>query len=107
MIYDYLEGRENLVNTFVLLDSRLDLQKIDLDFINWLGSKGIPFSIIYTKIDGVSNSKKFSQVENIQSALLEYWEELPRQFVTSSVKKEGRDDIIDYIMKINESLDKS
>jgi GTP-binding protein len=104
MIYGYLESRDNLINTFVLLDSRLELQKIDLEFINWLGSKGIPFSIIYTKIDGITRSKLDFHIERIQNALLEYWRELPPQFISSSTNKEGREEIMEFISETNSSL---
>jgi len=104
MIYDYLESRTNLINTFVLIDSRLELQKIDLDFTNWLGEKGIPFSIIYTKTDGVTKSKLDFHIERIENELLKSWSSLPPRFLTSSVKKSGREAILQFIDKINKSL---
>lgn len=104
MIYGYLESRMNLINTFVLIDSRIELQKIDLDFINWLGSKMIPFSIIYTKIDGITRSKLDFHIERIQNGLLEYWETLPKQFITSSTQKQGRDELLDFIVGTNRTV---
>ena len=104
MIYDYLETRENLVNTFVLLDSRLPLQNIDLEFINWLGTRQIPFSLVYTKTDGVAKTKKQGHIEQIRQGLLEHWDSLPAEFVTSAINKEGRDEILQFIYQINQAL---
>ena len=104
LIYDYLEFRENLINTFVLLDSRLPLQTIDLEFINWLGSKRIPFSLIYTKTDGIAKTKQQGNIDRIREELLKHWDELPAEFVSSSVDKRGREEILQYIIDINNSL---
>ncbi len=104
MIYDYLESRKNLVNCFVLLDSRLPLQEIDKNFINWLGAKGIPFSIVFTKIDAIKPLKKTENIDSIKKELLKSWEELPELFEVSSVKKTGRDDIMKYIDFLNKSI---
>ncbi len=104
MIYDYLENRMNLINCFVLLDSRHTLQDIDRNFINWLGSKGIPFSIVFTKIDAVKPLKKAENIESIKNDLLLNWEELPELFEVSSVKKIGRENIMKYIDYLNKSI---
>ena len=104
MIRGYILQREQLVNVFVLVDIRLDPQKIDLEFIEWLGLSSIPFSIIFTKVDKLSASKVTQQVEAYKKVLLESWEELPPLFVTSAEKRQGRDDVLDYIEKVNKGL---
>ncbi|HRX29521.1 MAG TPA: ribosome biogenesis GTP-binding protein YihA/YsxC [Saprospiraceae bacterium] len=97
MIERYLELRENLQCAFVLVDSRHELQKIDLEFINWLGERAIPFSIIYTKIDKVKNSKQDANIQALNDALMEYWNSLPPSFVTSAETGEGKDELLKYI----------
>ena len=104
MIRGYILQREQLVNVFVLVDISLDPQKIDLEFIEWLGLSLIPFSIIFTKADKLSASKVTQQVEAYKKVLLESWEELPPLFVTSAEKRQGRDDVLNYIEKINKGL---
>ena len=104
MIYNYLENRRNLVNTFVLLDSRLKLQKIDFEFINWMGSKGLPFAIIFTKTDGVPKTKLEGNISRIEDELSKTWQDLPVRFLSSSANKSGRDEILTYIDQINKSL---
>ncbi len=105
MIYDYLEKRSNLVNCFVLLDARLDLQQIDKDFIEWLGKKGIPFSLVFTKIDALKLNQKNRNISKIKSKLLESWDFLPNTFEVSSVKKYGADKLINYMLNINDELE--
>ncbi len=97
MIHDYLLNRENLLNVFVLVDSRLDPQAIDVEFINWLGEKAIPFSIIFTKSDKQSKNKTQSSVAKYKKTLKANWAELPPSFVSSSINKEGREQILEYI----------
>lgn len=97
MIHDYLLERENLVSVFVLVDSRLEPQRIDVDFINWLGEKGVPFSIIFTKADKQSINKTQSSVARYRKVLKKYWDELPPLFITSSQDKTGKDDVLIYI----------
>lgn len=104
MIRGYILQREQLVNVFVLLDIRLEPQKIDLEFIEWLGQSSVPFSIIFTKADKLSASKANQSVENYKKKLLETWEELPPVFITSAEKKQGRDEVLDYIDSINKEL---
>ena len=104
MIRGYILQREQLVNVFVLVDIRLEPQKIDLEFIEWLGLSSVPFSIIFTKADKLSASKVSQNVEADKKVLSETWEELPPIFVTSSEKKQGRDEILDYIERINKEL---
>ena len=101
IIESYILNREQLTNLFVLLDCRHEAQKIDLDFMEWLGENGIPFSIIFTKIDKISKGKLKENFEKYKAKLLENWEELPPVFFSSSEKKEGRDEILSYIDDIN------
>lgn len=104
MIRGYILQREQLVNVFVLVDIRLEPQKIDLEFMEWLGLSSIPFSIVFTKADKLSTAKKTASVEAYKQTLLQTWEELPPIFITSAEKKEGRDEVLDYIEKINLEL---
>lgn len=105
MINGYILQREQLVNVFVLVDIRLEAQKIDLDFINWLGSSSVPFAIVFTKADKLGPVKAKSNVEEYKKKLSETWEELPPIFITSSEKKTGRDEVLDYIGDINKGLE--
>jgi GTP-binding protein len=104
MIRGYILGREQLVNVFVLVDIRHEAQAIDLEFINWLGLSSIPFAIIFTKADKLSPGKVKANVEAYKQKMLETWEEMPPYFVTSAEKREGRDEVLDYIEQINRSL---
>ena len=104
IIEDYILEREQLTNLFVLIDSRHEPQKIDLEFMEWLGENGIPFSLIFTKIDKISKSRLQENLKAYQTKLLESWEELPPILLSSSEKKEGRDEILNYIEEINKSL---
>jgi GTP-binding protein len=104
MINGYILQREQLVNLFVLIDIRLEPQKIDLEFIDWLGQSSTPFSIVFTKADKLTNSKIIQNTENYKNVLLETWEELPPIFVTSSESKQGRENVLQYIDEINKSL---
>lgn len=101
VIDGYILQREQLTNLFVLIDSRLEPQQIDLDFIAWLGLSGVPFAIVFTKADKLSNSKLSINIENYKQKLREEWEELPPIFLTSAEKRTGREEILDYIAKIN------
>jgi GTP-binding protein len=104
IIEDYILEREQMTNLFVLIDVRLAPQQIDLEFLEWLGENGIPFSIIFTKADKLSGGKAKAQVSAYLTKLQEQWEELPPYFVTSSEKKLGRAEVLDYIESINRSL---
>lgn len=104
MIRGYILQREQLVNVFVLVDVRLEPQKVDLEFIDWLGSSGIPFTIVFTKADKLTGSKVNANVEAYKKRLSDTWEELPPMIVTSSEKKLGRAEVLDYIESINKSL---
>lgn len=100
----YLDEREALTCLFVLLDCRHEPQKIDLDFIEHLGESGIPFAIIFTKIDKISQSKLKENLAVYQNKLLESWEELPPIFCSSSEHKKGKEEILEYIDSINIQL---
>lgn len=104
MIKSYIMKREQMVNLFVLVDSRHKPQKIDLEFITWLGENGVPFSLVFTKLDKLGNQAGLRYVEEYKQALTEQWEELPPVFVTSSVDGRGRDELLDYIEQINKSV---
>ncbi len=102
IIERYIIMREQLYNLFVLIDSRLEPQKIDLDFMNWLGESQVPFSIVFTKTDKQSASKTSENIQRYKTRLLEEWEELPPIFITSAEKKIGGEEILDYIGTILE-----
>lgn len=106
MIEDYILEREQMTNLFVLVDSRLEPQTIDLEFMEWLGENGIPFSIVFTKTDKLGYGKMKENVNRYLEKLGEQWEELPPYFLSSAEKKTGRDEILDYIESINKSLKK-
>ena len=104
IIENYILEREQLTNLFVLIDCRHEPQKIDLEFMEWLGENGIPFSVIFTKTDKISKGKLADNIEVYRNKMFETWEELPPFFVSSSEKREGRDEILDFIHEINERL---
>lgn len=104
MIADYMLKREALINVFVLVDSRIPPQKIDLEFISFLGHNGIPLSIIFTKIDKQNQREVAATVNAYKRVLSEEWEELPEMFMTSSVTRYGRDQVLSRIDEINKSL---
>ena len=104
MIKGYILGREQLTNLFVLLDIRHEPQKIDMEFLDWLGEHGVPFSIVFTKADKISKAAGEKNVAHYKKELLKKWEELPPIFITSSEKSQGRDALLDYIYTINKSL---
>ena len=101
MITEYLTGREQLVNTFVLIDSRIPPQKIDLEFISFLGRNGVPLAVVFTKVDKQNQSETARNVNTFKQALLEEWEELPTMFLTSSVSGTGRDKVLGFIEQCN------
>ena len=104
LIEYYVLEREQLTCLFVLIDSRHEPQKIDLEFIEWLGENGVPFAIIFTKADKQTVGKTRQNVNNYLNKLKEQWEELPPHFVSSSENGTGRQEILDYIDGINKSL---
>lgn len=106
LIEYYVLERQQMTCLFVLLDSRLEPQKIDLEFMEWLGENGIPFAIIFTKADKQSIGRTRSNVNHYLDKLKEQWEELPQYFISSSENKTGRKEILDYIDEINQSLSK-
>jgi GTP-binding protein len=107
LITNYILNRKNLVNLFVLVDSRHTPQKIDLEFIGWCGENGVPFSIVFTKADKLKPNTAIDNVENYKKELLETWEELPEIFLTSAEKRTGTDDILKLITTTNEFLQKN
>ncbi|KXB72908.1 MAG: YihA family ribosome biogenesis GTP-binding protein [Porphyromonadaceae bacterium] len=104
MIEDYVLERKELVLLFVLLDCRHEPQKIDLEFIQWLGEEGVPFALVFTKADKLSKGRLAANVEAYKAKLHEEWEELPPIFVTSSEERMGRDELLGYIEEINTTL---
>ena len=102
MIQGYLVKRRWLQCTFLLLDANIPLQKIDEDFINWLGEMRIPFAIVFTKIDKSKQEKVEANIKKIREKLLESWENLPPQFSTSALKKKGAAEMLQFIAEINE-----
>ena len=105
LIEYYILERQQLTCLFVLIDSRLPPQKIDLEFIQWLGEEGIPFCIVFTKADKNKTGELKKNVQGFLKKLQEEWEELPVHFVTSSEKGTGRMELLDYIHEINNGLD--
>jgi len=103
MIETYLSKRRNLYCVFTLIDSRHKLQDLDLEFINWLGLKAIPYVIAYTKIDKLKAGEMEINIENIRQGLLEHWEALPQEFLTSANKGDGREEILNFISRINKN----
>lgn len=101
MIRGYILKRRQMTNLFLLIDSRHKPQKIDLEFMQWLGENGVPFSIVFTKADKLSPTAAKKAVANYCAELLEQWEELPPVFVTSSSDGRGRAEILDYIDRLN------
>ncbi|KAA5549528.1 ribosome biogenesis GTP-binding protein YihA/YsxC [Adhaeribacter rhizoryzae] len=104
MIKTYLQQRKNLACVFLLIDSRHDPQQSDLDFIQLLGTLGVPFVLVFTKTDKQSLNKTQEAVAVYKKKLLESWEELPQMFFTSSEEKKGRDEILDFIESVNAEL---
>ena len=104
MLDEYILNRQNLVTTFVLVDSRIEPQKIDLDFISNLGENQIPFVIVFTKADKLSGRQLSENIENYKKRLLEDWEELPTMVVTSSEKRTGKDEILNLIEEYNKTM---
>lgn len=104
IIESYVLQRPQLTCLFVLLDCRHEPQKIDLEFMEWLGECEVPFAIIFTKIDKISRGRLTENLNKYKERLLETWEELPPIFLSSSETKDGREEILDYIQSINRQL---
>ena len=100
MITGYILRREQMMNLFLLIDARHEPQRIDLEFIEWLGENGIPFSIVFTKADKLSKGKLAANIKHYLGELSKQWEELPPHFITSSETKQGREELLDYIDEI-------
>ena len=101
LIESYILTRMQMTCLFLLIDSRLEPQKVDLEFIEWLGENEVPFAIVFTKADKQSGSKTNINVRRFMDTLKEQWEELPPHFISSSLNKKGREEILDYIASIN------
>lgn len=101
IIYSYIENRENLVNLFVLVDSRHDAQQIDLNFMEWLNMNGIPFSIIFTKADKLTKKRLADNIDSYKKQMLVRWEEMPPYFISSSSSKMGQEEILNFILETN------
>jgi GTP-binding protein len=101
MIRDYLTKRRNLLNTFILIDIRLEPQAIDLEFIRWLGNSELPFSLVFTKADKLSNHLGSKAIDTYSKVLLQEWEELPPAFRTSAHTGDGREEILEFILETN------
>ena len=101
IIESYILRREQMTNLFVLVDSRHKPQKIDIEFMQWLGENGVPFSIVFTKLDKLGLNVGKANIGTYKQVLLEQWEELPPIFVTSSVDGRGREDLLAYIEELN------
>jgi ribosome biogenesis GTP-binding protein ysxC len=103
-ITDYFKKRRELVSAFVLVDIRHEPQKIDLEFMQWLGENAIPFAIVFTKADKLTEKQIQEHVASYSEILLEQWEEMPPYFITSSENRLGKEDLLSYIETINQSL---
>jgi GTP-binding protein len=104
MIDHYLTRRENMQLVFVLIDSRLEPQNNDINFINKLGENGVPFALVFTKTDKISNAKVQRNVQLFKNKMLETWEEIPPYFLTSAETGKGREELYDYICELNAAL---
>jgi GTP-binding protein len=104
MIHFFLKNRTNLQYVFMLLDAMIPPQKIDIDFINWMGENRIPFVIVYTKTDRILPRDLKKNLKLIQDEILKYWEQLPPQFISSAEKKRGREDILSFVKVANISF---
>lgn len=100
----YFSKRTQLVCAFVLVDCRHEPQKIDLEFMQWLGENQIPFSIVFTKADKLSPNKLTSQIDSYIQQMLNFWEEMPNYFITSSSSGLGKEEVLNYIEQINKEL---
>lgn len=104
VIEDYILERKTMTNLFVLIDARLEPQKIDLEFMEWLGEQGIPFSIIFTKADKLKKNQLTKNVQLFCNEMLKTWEGLPPYFISSSEQKTGKEDILSYIDDLNNNV---
>jgi GTP-binding protein len=107
MIDNYILKRENLITLFVLVDSRHAPQKIDVEFLNWLGSKGVPFCIVFTKSDKIGVNVLKKSIATYEEELLKSWESLPPTFISSSINGKGKEEILEYIDSLNKTINAS
>ncbi len=107
MIDNYILKRENLISLFVLVDSRHAPQKIDVEFLNWLGSKGVPFCIVFTKSDKIGVNVLKKSIATYEEELLKSWESLPPTFISSSINGKGKEEILEYIDGLNKTINAS
>ena len=107
MINDYILYRRQLTCLFILIDIRIPMQKIDLEFVNWVGEHGVPFVIVFTKADKIGVMKQKANITAWMKELSMYWEDLPPYFVTSAETSNGREKLLDYIDKINQTVQQS
>ena len=105
LIRDYILKRENLICLFVLIDCRLEPQQIDLEFMEWLGENGVPFVMVFTKGDKLSVAQRRKNLEHYQEVMLDTWETTPIAFMTSSEKKLGREELLDYIDELTRTVE--
>jgi GTP-binding protein len=101
MIADYLLERSSLQCAFVLLDANVPPQELDIEFINWLGENQVPFVLVYTKTDKLKSLQQAENIELIRQSLLQSWNELPQEFITSSIRRTGREEVLGLIEKVN------
>jgi len=104
-IVEYITERSNLMNVFVLIDSRLKPQKIDLEFMEWLGEYEIAFSIIFTKLDKLTSTGKKTFLDSYKKEMLQTWEEMPVSFISSAISSDGKEEILGYIEEVNLMFD--
>ncbi|PKQ65654.1 YihA family ribosome biogenesis GTP-binding protein [Labilibaculum filiforme] len=104
LIFSFIESRPNLVNLFVLVDCRHEPQGKDVDFMEWLGVNGVPFSIIFTKADKLAKQKLSDNIKAYEKELLNTWEEMPPYFISSASNGQGREEILSYIEETNKTL---
>ena len=104
LISDYILDRKNLVNLFVLVDSRHKPQKIDMEFMEWLGEAQVPFSIVFTKTDKLGTTKLKLAIDEYKEEMLKTWAEMPSYFITSAEKKSGRSELIEYLDELNQQM---
>lgn len=105
LIRDYILKRENLICLFVLVDSRHQPLKIDLEFMEWLGENGVPFVMIFTKADKLTTTERVKCIDDYHRVMLDTWETTPLAFITSAEKRLGREEVLDYIDELNRTVE--
>ncbi|MBN2173231.1 MAG: YihA family ribosome biogenesis GTP-binding protein [Bacteroidales bacterium] len=105
MIFEYVGFRENLKTTFILIDSRIPPQQIDLELINWFGSKGLPFVLVFTKTDKISNKRLQENLDTYRETLMAEWEELPLSIISSATTGKGREELLGVIAEMGKKSD--